>query len=637
MKYFLYIFIPLILHFTAVAQTTDTLFLKTIEITSQKKTESDFNKTISLDTTQLKYLPAAHIGEILQRYSPIFIKSYGINGLNTPAFRGTSANHTLVEWNGLELNSAMNGQFDLSSLPTFFTDEIKIKYGAASLNNTIGGFGGLLQLKTNTNYFPKPKIKILHSYETLENNFTTLNLGFSKKQFSHQTAVLYKNHNNTFTYTNPFLDNKKETLNHANNLQYGMMQQYAWFTKNSGTFSLDAWYSSDNRKLPPLIGTSINAKEQQNTENFRTAFSWKTTWKAGTLNSTNGFVYEQMQYKDDNKNMDFIHYNNTVTNKLLFHSIKTRLGYFNIAAHYKFNDVSSDNYNAYHTRNTVGSFGEWLCQIGKKYETIIHLGEEFINNTWMPGSGYLGINFNPLPNHLIIINATAGKNYRYPTMNDMYWEIYGNPYLLPEINYSYELNSILKKTINKFTIHQQLTFYYSKTKAMIVWQPVTALLWQPLNLNTVEAKGIEIQNITTYKTKNTSIQSNINYTFNNVIAIHSNINDTNIIQKQLPYNPQHNIAAALDISWNKFFVNSHLQFTSDYFLNYQNTYLQPYSDYMPWYSIVSISTGKNWHYKNTELTTALSIQNLFNNSYMVMPGRPMPGRYFQCWIAAQIN
>lgn len=637
MKFLICLTIAIFIKILVVAQTTDTMYLKEVEITSQKKAETNFNKTITLDSANLQYLPTASLGEILQKYAPFFIKSYGVNGLNTPAFRGTSANHTLVEWNGMELNSAMNGQFDLSSLPIFFTNEIKIKYGAASLSNTTGGFGGLLQLKNNNQFFNKPQFKIYQSYETLKNHFSAFHFGFSKNQLTHQTALLHKDYNNSFSYSNPFLDNKKETLKHANNKQYGIMQQYSWFTKKSGFVEMNAWYSSDSRQLPPLIGVSIASKEQQNTENFRTSLSWKINKKAGTISYLGDYVYEQMQYTDENKNMDFIHYNNSATNKLSFHSIKSKFGYFNVVAHYKFNDVRSDNYNAYHTRNTYGSYGEWLFDIGKNWQTIIHLGEEYINNKWMPGSGYAGLNLKPFANDILTINATAGKNYRFPTMNDLYWEIYGNPLLLPEINDSYELNTIIKKTFMSFTIQQQITFYYSKTKEMIVWQPITALLWQPLNLNTVQSNGIEFQTNSSAKIKNLTTDFNLNYAFSKVVLLHSNINDTAIENKLLPYNPQHNISSALNIKWKKWFVNGNWQFVSDYFINYQNTFLQPYNDYMPWYSVISAGAGRKWNYHTAEITTAFSAQNLMNASYMVMPGKPMPGRYFQFWIAVQIN
>ena len=62
------------------------------------------------------------LSDLLRQNGQIFVKEYG--ALSSSFFRGTSAAHTQLLWNGIPLNSLSTGQVDLALFPTsLFTNK----------------------------------------------------------------------------------------------------------------------------------------------------------------------------------------------------------------------------------------------------------------------------------------------------------------------------------------------------------------------------------------------------------------------------------------------------------------------------------------------------------------------------------
>lgn len=101
-----------------------------------------------LDSVTLKENIALSMADVLTFNSPIFVKNYGRATLSTVAFRGTSASHTQVTWNGMRINNPMLGMTDFSMIPSYFIDNASLLHGTSSVNETGGGLGGAVKLGT---------------------------------------------------------------------------------------------------------------------------------------------------------------------------------------------------------------------------------------------------------------------------------------------------------------------------------------------------------------------------------------------------------------------------------------------------------------------------------------------------------
>ena len=67
-----------------------------------------------MDSIVLKENIALSVADVLTFNSSIFVKNYGRATLSTVSFRGTSASHTQVSWNGMKINNPMLGMTDFS-------------------------------------------------------------------------------------------------------------------------------------------------------------------------------------------------------------------------------------------------------------------------------------------------------------------------------------------------------------------------------------------------------------------------------------------------------------------------------------------------------------------------------------------
>src|SRR5688572_12321762 len=70
--------------------------------------------SLKLDSATTERSAAGSAADMLRKFGYGDIRSYGQGGLATLSLRGTGAGHSSVLWNGLSLQSSLNGQLDLS-------------------------------------------------------------------------------------------------------------------------------------------------------------------------------------------------------------------------------------------------------------------------------------------------------------------------------------------------------------------------------------------------------------------------------------------------------------------------------------------------------------------------------------------
>ena len=131
---------------------SDTVKLREFEVVASYPVNNIGFKKVRMDSALLIPNINADLSTVLSQYSTVFIKTYGNGSLATPSFRGTSAHHTQVEWNGISLNSAMLGQTDFSEIPVAQFDNLEILYGAAGISRTSGAFGGVIDLVSSPDW-----------------------------------------------------------------------------------------------------------------------------------------------------------------------------------------------------------------------------------------------------------------------------------------------------------------------------------------------------------------------------------------------------------------------------------------------------------------------------------------------------
>jgi vitamin B12 transporter len=148
---------------------TDTMRIKEVVITrKQISSEQPGFKFYRIDSMRLNDYPLFSLTEVLNETTPLFIKYYGSGGTATSSFRGTSAGHTQVTWNGININDPMLGQSDFSLIPSGMIDNVLISFGGASMDLGNGAIGGIINLENEPQWVKRTIVDVVSGSGSFE-------------------------------------------------------------------------------------------------------------------------------------------------------------------------------------------------------------------------------------------------------------------------------------------------------------------------------------------------------------------------------------------------------------------------------------------------------------------------------------
>ena len=625
-KYLIFCFITLNipgLTLRVMAQNlNDTLRLPEFEFKSNFIINNQGFKRVKMDSSIFIPNLGADLSTILTEHSTIFIKSYGNGTLATPSFRGTSAQHTQVEWNGISLNSPMLGQMDFSQVPVAQFDGLEILFGAAGISRTSGAFGGVIDLVTMPDWNNQFKAFLAQTIASYSNYITNVNVAAGGPSFQSHTKFNYASALNNFPYTND--TGLVVRQQNASFTQSGLSQELFWKLKDKHLFSAKIWYSQANRNLPPTTQTLDTLKTETMKENaLRALVEYKHIEPKWTLLVRSALNDQYMNYYNSILKINPSHQSYSWINRARFSYNGVRNLTIRPGVDFTYDWVNSDDYQGIKTRTTTGLFSEIIYNFNKRIKSSLVLRDEIIEGKFSPFIPALGVEYRPFNKVNIAFSANLARNYRYPTLNELYWFPYGNLNLRPEKNYSVEGGSTYNVGTknNLFYLEANAAAYYSWIYDMITWTTVSGSggLFQPENINEILARGIELGlnvNIMAWGFK-FSLKNNYNFCRSTYEKASSKYDDK--IGKQQLYVPVNTFNSTLSVERMKFYFTYNFSFTGDRFDGEENL------SYMPAYSLSNIILGKNILIKQFILSLQMNINNLFNLDYQSVLSRPMPG------------
>jgi len=110
-------------------------------------------KIQDVDSANLAKNSYVSLADFLQFNSPISFKSYGAGQLTSISMRGTSANHTALLRNGININFPSLGLTDFSTVPVAAFDQMTIQYGSAASCVGTDAVGGSIQLRSTFQFW----------------------------------------------------------------------------------------------------------------------------------------------------------------------------------------------------------------------------------------------------------------------------------------------------------------------------------------------------------------------------------------------------------------------------------------------------------------------------------------------------
>ena len=663
----------LLLCVTSFAQKKEirwSLKIPEVTVVGQRPMKEIGTQQTKFDSVVLKENIALSMADILTFNSSIFVKSYGRATLSTVSFRGTSPSHTQVTWNGMRINNPMLGMTDFSMIPSYFIDDASLLHGTSSVNETGGGLGGAVKMSTTpaqNRGFGLQYIQGFGSFKTFD-EFLRLTYGNDHWQVS--TRAVFSSSPNDYKYRNH--DKKENIYDEEMNIigqyypvernrsgsyrDFHLLQELYYNTGKGDRLGLNAWYINSNRELPMLTtdyGDEMDFDNRQREQTFRGILSWdhiRSNWKVA---AKAGYIYTWMayDYKRDVGNGTMAHMTrsrsqiNTIYGQVdgEYYIGKKWLFTATLSAHQHI--VESRDKNIILQEGNKGIVGyhkarfELSGSASVKWRPIERLGlsavirEELCGLDWTPiiPAFFVDGVLSKVGN--ITAKASVSRNFRFPTLNDLYFLPGGNPDLRKESGWSYDAGlsfAVGKKGI--YSLKGSASWFDSYINDWILWLPTTKGFFSPRNIKDVHAYGVELQaDLDVALSKEWQLSLDGTYSWTPSINQGEPISAADqSVGKQLPYVPRHSSTVTGRISWRSWSFLYKWCYYSERFTMSSNDI--SFTGKLPEYFMSNISLEKLFSFRWADLSLKGTINTLFNEEYLSVLSRPMPGINFEIFV-----
>lgn len=569
----------------------------------------DFSKGYSsiLISDSLVQRNIRSLTDVLKFNSFIYFKENGLGMVSSPSFRGTSASHTAVIWNGININSQLNGQVDFNAISANSYDNIVVRSGGGSVLFGSGAIGGSVHLDNLIEFTEQENHQINANY----GSFNTQHFSYDFKKATNKNyfniGLGYNYSDNDFEYLNTNLTNENGKFFNANfDVNYGYK-----INKKHQIKIYSSTFFSDRNLSRTLNAPSNDGYEDINSKNL---LEWNYALSTKEIvTSRVSYIFEKFKFFDNNKNKAFfsdgttqrkigqIDYNNSISTKLKINGI---LGFESVSA----TGTSFDS----NTRNIFSGVFSLNHKLTKQLSYGVQVRQDLQNDFDSPFLYSLGIEQKFNKNYTLSFNTS--KNFRIPTFNDLYWNPGGNINLKPEESHQFEIGNAINLKNTSF----QINGFYIRSSDLIQWIPNQSGVWSPTNTDETRNIGVEVTANYKISFQNHLITFNTNYSFTDAKDLETN--------QQLISVPKHRLNGLVNYQ--------HKNWSAFYQLLYNDdvTFLV---DTIPAFQVSNIGVEYEISTFKNKPKLGLIINNIYNNNYQNTLSRPMPGANFL--ITTNIN
>ena len=618
----------------------DTITLGPVNITADPYRQETLQplQMRKMDSLTLQTQSTSNLSELLIRHSPVFIKTYGPGGTSTASFRGTTASHTLVLWNGFQLNAPTLGQVDFSTIPVFLADDIDLKWGSGTSNNS-GGLGGAVNIDSKTGFGKGLSIdakQTLGSFQTLGSYLTA---GYSAQKVAFRVKTYYNSSENDYEYLNTAtIPPKRMRQRNADFDNYGVMPEVSVMLGH-GVLSATSWNQWNNRNLPPIMPNVDNLNTEEWTrDNFsRNFLSYKLYWGTGNLQLRSGAFVEHQRYFLETRNPmtnDVVTHINSENEALILHQIanveQELAPSWKLKAKLQWDRerVESNNYQDTKRRDALSAYAALEGHPFRRADLNLTARYDLVD----------GKSMGVFPTATFTYHVPAGvtlslgysHNYRNPSLNDLYWYPGGNPDLQAENGRTVDLAASYHHENKGLAFDFRSGGYLSKVSNWIQWVPTSYRFWVPENVAKVFARGVENHLDVAYKRGDWKLSLSGNYVFTVTTDESENAVQQGILGKQLIYIPRHHGNLFGNLRWRTWDFGYTMEVTGRRNTSYAD---EQFFD-LPAYGLHHVYLGKDFALVRSHslIRVELRCHNLTDADYQNVLWRAMPGRSFEVMV-----
>ena len=563
------------------------------------------------------------IDQILEGETINYLKHYGPGTLSSISTRGGNAQQTSLIYNDFVLNNPLNGMVDFSTIPSVFFNSVSVLYGISSSNLANGALAGAVVLEDNQD--GRSFIEAGSVQGSYQQNSNFLKINYYKRKLQTSINIFRKSALNNYSYLD--LNDDKKTQENAS-LNHLALMSSTKISLGKSEFKIIYFGQIIEREIPSGFLESPSSAFQ-NDVNHRIFSSLKHRFLNSYVQFKSAYYDEKNIYTDSIRSVFGNNPCKTFINQIDF---SKSINNFNILKINLTNSLASSNGNNYLGKaeiNRTSITGSYKLNNPKyRLKHLITSSVLFDDKNLSPLTFSYSLKREFYNNFNLYFNA--GKVYRFPTINDLFWSPGGNLDLLPEKGYTSDIGVIWNKNIHEVSLSFEPSLYSRWIDNWILWQP-NGSFWSPMNVKKVWNRGIETSSKFHFKNKKIIYEFTLKTAYNMSTNINVYDANNNSLDKQLIYTPHYKLVFKSQINYKDFTLTYLHNYTGYRFTSRDN------ESFLPSFNLGRLFLSFRLKLKNNSAKIFYKINNLYNTNYQVVLNRPMPLINHEIGINFKIN
>ncbi|MFO7999826.1 MAG: TonB-dependent receptor [Marinilabilia sp.] len=608
----------------------DPIQLEEVRVTSSRLNDYAVGATVERpDTSLIQMHHQESLSSLLSNISGVSLKTYGSGGLSSVSLRGGMSDHTAVMWNGINIQSPMNGGVNFSSMPVSFFSNVEVQHGGSGTLFGSGAMSGVVHLSGEDLFKRDNAVNGSLSMGSFGMRSAYAGFKTGSREFASRLSIFGKEADNDFTFENSSrIGSPEEKQTNAAMEQYGILQENHWRVSDKSMIKTGIWYQFFDKDLQTLMTSRQPNNTNQTDNNFVASASYKYYSSSGTLLLKQGLVRNKVVYSDpdmvdpqtDNNVVSWINEVDYKYNIGSDHSI-------NGGVNYTYEKARSGGYSETASRNRMAFFlsGRFGFDSGRG-SVVLSGRNEMSDEGSQPLVFSLGTGYDLFSN--LKIKGNFSRNYRLPDLNDLFWKedgyARGNPDLQPESGWSGDIGIDYDPGINGVRTVLDITAFASRTRDLIIWLPEDGGKWMPHNKQEGKAYGLETGIKTSARLGENALRGRLFYTHTrSVLSSDDEYND-----QQMIYTPENKLTA------NASYVRGPAYSTLA--VRYVGERYYDHSSVLEAYASGDLSLGYKRQLYGVDTDLSFKVNNLWNTNYQVVAWYAMPPRHYQFTLSITI-
>ncbi|HTW90429.1 MAG TPA: TonB-dependent receptor [bacterium] len=566
-----------------------------------------------------------NVADLLQDMPSVMLKDYG--NLTTIGLRGANAEQTLILFDGVRLNSAQDNLFDLTLLPLSQAQRLEVVRGNNSALYGANSIGGLVNVLT-----PDPEslgakaVAGLGSFgrrylEATHTNWSAP-LGYVVTGSLSRTG-------DKFTYRDT-MDSLHERINSGINsedvMAKGVYAQGPHRVSLLGEYGITrrgepgptSW-PADSARMEEYRGIAHLAYDLQETDNSRLESrlyyhqSWLHYWDPDTLAWANDTHVTTMAGLNAQQTTHLAEWATAIV------GLEGAREQFRSSAIGTPQRLTGSGW-AEARLNWLGfdivpmARYDWLDDSRQEPDSMLTRSRTRVINP------KLSLSYSA--SSWLNLYASVGRSFRAPTFNELYWPAdpwtKGNPNLKPEWATSVDLGVSARY---ESLLSGRLGLWHSSLTDLIEWQPDSAYVYRPVNLDTATITGAEVEFC--LGARHAGLDGNATY-----MLARSHGMD-------LIYRPRLSFGVSPWAGWGIAEMTCDVRYTGSRYTT-PDTLPPSGANSLPSYLLVDVGLAVSPTFGHIGTALRGGVRNLFDRQYEVMRDYPVPGRNWYAEIELKL-